>query len=416
MINRTILSRGLAGALLPLILIASPTPTLAQGHDDVVDVARSAGAFETLLAAVETAGLTHTLQGDGPFTVFAPTDEAFAALPDGTVEALLMPENRDRLTAILTYHVVPGRVSAAQASRLSGAATVNGQRISISERGSTLRIDEATVVTADVGASNGVIHVIDSVLLPEEASIIGVARAAGSFGTLLAAVDAAGLTHDLMGEGPFTVFAPTDEAFADLPAGTVESLLEPANRSRLQEILTYHVVSGRLYGADLLEARSVSTLAGPSVDVRLAGGRVVAGGAEVVSANIDASNGVVHVIDAVLIPGASREASAAAAQLIERAISLGAPLFNSGDAEACADVYTVTAEALMRMESRLPSDVRDALSAAIRQAEHEGDPSERAWTLRRGLDTAYETLEASHGRMESTRAPRRSGGGSTSRT
>ena len=414
--NQTILRRVLAGALLPVALIASPTPAPAQGHDDIVDVARSAGAFETLLAAVETAGLTHTLQGDGPFTVFAPTDEAFAALPDGTVEALLQPENRDRLTAILTYHVVPGRVTAAQAARLSGAATVNGQRLAISQRGSSLRIDDATVVSADVGASNGVIHVIDSVLLPEEASILGVARAAGSFGTLLAAVDAAGLTRDLMGDGPFTVFAPTDDAFAQLPAGTVESLLEPANRGKLQEILTYHVASGRLYGADLLEARSVRTLAGPSVDVRLTGGRVVAGGAEVVSADIDASNGVVHVIDAVLIPGASREASAAAAQLIERAISLGAPLFNSGDAEACAEVYMVTAEAIMRMGSRLPSDVRDALSAAIREAEHESDPRERAWTMRRGLDTAYDALGASRGRMESTRAPRRSGGGSTART
>lgn len=375
------------------LLVSGPRQASAQGHDNLVDVAASAGSFGTLVAALEAAGLVDALAGGGPFTVFAPTDDAFAKLPHGTVETLLKPENRERLTAILTYHVVPGRVSAAQAARLTGAGTLNGQRLAIERDHGSLRIDDATVISADVGASNGVIHVIDSVLLPSEATLIDVARDAGSFGTLLAAVDAAGLTHDLMGDGPLTVFAPTDEAFEALPRGTVASLLEPENRDQLREILTYHVASGRLYGPDLLEDGDVETLAGRTVIVRLADGRLQANDARIVGTDIDAANGVVHVIDAVLIPGMSTRSAAAAGQLIERAIQLGAPLFNAGDAEACADVYMVTAESLLRMGSRLSGDVRSSLRDALSRAEHEGDATERAWIMRRGLDAAYDELD-----------------------
>lgn len=153
--------------LLASTLLAS-APLLAQ--QDIVRTARGAGQFATLLAAVDAAGLTATLQGRGPFTVFAPTDEAFRALPSGTVESLLKPENREQLKALLLYHVVSGRVSAATARTLEGAATVEGRRIRIGTSGASLRINEATVVSADVNASNGVIHVIDQVLMPPAAS------------------------------------------------------------------------------------------------------------------------------------------------------------------------------------------------------------------------------------------------------
>jgi uncharacterized surface protein with fasciclin (FAS1) repeats len=153
--------------LLASTLLAS-APLLAQ--QDIVRTARGAGQFATLLAAVDAAGLTATLQGRGPFTVFAPTDEAFRALPTGTVDSLLKPENREQLKALLLYHVVPGRVSAATARTLDGAATVEGRRIRIRTSGASLRINEATVVSADVNASNGVIHVIDQVLMPPAAS------------------------------------------------------------------------------------------------------------------------------------------------------------------------------------------------------------------------------------------------------
>ena len=137
----------------------------AQGKD-IVDTAVGAGNFKTLAAALQAAGLVETLKGDGPFTVFAPTDAAFAKLPAGTVENLLKPENRDKLKAILTYHVVAGKVTAAQVMKLKSAKTVEGSDVTIATSGGKVKVDNANVVTADVMASNGVIHVIDTVILP----------------------------------------------------------------------------------------------------------------------------------------------------------------------------------------------------------------------------------------------------------
>jgi uncharacterized surface protein with fasciclin (FAS1) repeats len=136
-----------------------------DGAKDIVDTAASAGSFTTLLAAVRAAGLEETLRGAGPFTVFAPTDAAFSKLPEGTVEALL--KDREKLRSILTYHVVAGRVTAADVVKLDRAATVNGASVEIRTKDGAVMVDEATVVTADVMASNGVIHVVDTVIVPE---------------------------------------------------------------------------------------------------------------------------------------------------------------------------------------------------------------------------------------------------------
>ena len=133
---------------------------------DIVEIAASAGSFNTLVAAVKAAGLVDTLKGNGPFTVFAPTDEAFAKLPGGTVETLLKPENKDKLTAVLTYHVVPGRVTAGEVVNLSSAKTVNGRALRINTKDGKVMVDNARVTATDIMASNGVIHVIDSVVLP----------------------------------------------------------------------------------------------------------------------------------------------------------------------------------------------------------------------------------------------------------
>ena len=139
---------------------------MTTSEPDIVDVAQSAGSFNTLVAAVGAADLVDTLKGDGPFTVFAPTDEAFAALPAGTVETLLKPENKDQLTAILTYHVIPGAVRAGDlAGKRLSVATVNGEKLHVDGRNG-VKVEKANVVTADIEASNGVIHVIDRVLLP----------------------------------------------------------------------------------------------------------------------------------------------------------------------------------------------------------------------------------------------------------
>ena len=158
MIRRTFIAMTAAAAL--------TAPAFADGHSkDIVDTAVAAGTFGTLVAAVDAAGLVETLSGDGPFTVFAPTDDAFAALPEGTVEDLLKPENKDQLTAILTYHVVSGKVMSGDLSDGMTAPTVQGGDITIKTEGGVM-VNDANVTAADIEASNGVIHVIDKVIMP----------------------------------------------------------------------------------------------------------------------------------------------------------------------------------------------------------------------------------------------------------
>lgn len=154
-----------------LLLISSLTT--AAPKKDIVDTAVGAGSFNTLVAAVKAAGLVDTLKGEGPFTVFAPTDEAFAKLPKGTVESLLKPENKSKLVSILTYHVVPGKVKAKKAAKLDSAKTVNGAEITIKPSGKTLMINKSKVVKADIKTSNGIIHVIDAVLIPATKKVAG---------------------------------------------------------------------------------------------------------------------------------------------------------------------------------------------------------------------------------------------------
>lgn len=165
------ISRPLAALALGLTTLLGTTAIAGGSYGkpaaDIVDTAVSAGSFNTLAAALQAAGLVDTLKGDGPFTVFAPTDEAFARLPAGTVESLLKPENKDQLVAVLTYHVVPGKVKAADVVKLTSAKTVNGQSLTIRVADGVVSVDGAKVTATDIAASNGVIHVIDSVILPK---------------------------------------------------------------------------------------------------------------------------------------------------------------------------------------------------------------------------------------------------------
>jgi transforming growth factor-beta-induced protein len=154
------------GALAASLLVATAAFG-ASPAQDIVDTAVAAGSFKTLVAAVQAAGLVDTLKGAGPFTVFAPTDEAFAKLPPGTVEMLLKPENKAKLVAILTYHVVPGDVMAADVVKLKTAKTVNGQMVAVRSSMGSVTIDKAKVIKTDIACSNGVIHVIDTVLMPK---------------------------------------------------------------------------------------------------------------------------------------------------------------------------------------------------------------------------------------------------------
>lgn len=279
---------------------ATPMPTPTEAPKTIVDLAVADGRFNTLVQAVQAAGLAETLAGEGPFTVFAPTDDAFAKLPAGTLEALLA--DPEQLKNILLYHVVAGKVMSDQAKTLSEAEMLNGEKVTIRSEMDKLMINDSQVVLADIEASNGVIHVIDTVLLPpQKATIVDIAKEDGRFTTLLAAVEAAGLVDTLNGEGPFTVFAPTDDAFAKLPAGTVEALLQDI--PQLSSILLYHVVPGKLMAADVTSADYLTTAQGESVRIKVEDGKAFINEAQIILTDIEAANGVIHVIDTVILPG-----------------------------------------------------------------------------------------------------------------
>ena len=317
---------------------------------DIIDNAVNSADHTTLVAAVKAAGLVDTLKGAGPFTVLAPVNAAFDALPAGTVETLLKPENKDQLVKILTCHVIAAKALSTDITSMAMADggthvvdTVGGCKLSLKADGGKVTITDengtvANVTIADVIQSNGVIHVIDKVLLPKmdmamatpmadadmpmvggaamypTKNIIENAVNSADHTTLVAAVKAAGLVDALSGPGPFTVFAPTNEAFDMLPAGTVDSLLKPEAKDTLTKVLTAHVVAGKLSAADLMKkARAMGgrynlqTLSGDALTAVVRGKNLYifdeSGGAALVTiADVNQSNGVIHVVNKVLLP------------------------------------------------------------------------------------------------------------------
>jgi transforming growth factor-beta-induced protein len=360
------------------------------GSKDIVDIAASAGSFKTLVAAVSKAGLVETLKGPGPFTVFAPTDAAFAKLPEGTLESLLKPENKEKLIEILTFHVVSGRLTAADVRKLPVADTVQGTSLLFAQGPIGVTVDGVSVVQADVLATNGVIHVIDRVLLPKD--LVKTAKQAGQFNTLLAAAKAVGLVDALKKpDANLTVFAPTDQAFEMLPAGTVEDLLRPANRERLAAILKYHILPSRL----LFTQDGLKTLQGDALQVRPVG-KVKVEQANIVATDIKATNGVIHVIDSVLIPALPEPtARRKAMSMIELAIERGVPLFNAGKTDECAVIYEITAKSLLGGHRDALSDAdRARLKKALVAMHSDHGSRAQAWTLRYALDDVYRNLRS----------------------
>ncbi len=290
----------------------------ARQDQTIVDIAVNDGRFTSLVAALQQAELVDTLSGEGPFTVFAPTDDAFAALPAGTLDSLFA--DIPALQSVLTYHVVPGKVMAADVVNLTSADTVQGEPISISVQDGNVMVNNANVIITDIEASNGVIHVIDAVLLPpsmtaaseeemmddammeDTPDIVDIAVSDGRFTTLVTALQQANLVDTLKGDGPFTVFAPTDDAFAALPDGTLEGLL--ADIPALTDVLLYHVVPGKVMAAQVVNLNSADTVLGKPVNISVEGNTVKVNDAQVIITDIEGSNGVIHVIDAVLIPPA----------------------------------------------------------------------------------------------------------------
>lgn len=245
-----------------------------------------------------------------------------------------------------------------------------------------------------IRAENGTKAVIESPEIQAQTAsadkdIVDTAVAAGNFSTLVAAVKAAGLVDALKSEGPLTVFAPTDEAFAKLPDSTVASLLKPENREQLTAILTYHVVSGEV----LLGTRSSDTLQGQALTISTDASFQV-NGANVITSDIKASNGVIHVIDRVLMPPAKTQtAQKAALDVIQLAIQRGVPLFNAGQPGACAAVYEIAVQSLLKSNPEVLSDRdRSTLRKALGDMREGQGPSEQAWTLRRALDSVSQSL------------------------
>lgn len=325
-------------AMLPVLALAltlfsceAPAPS-----ESIVELAAGNDQVSTLVAALEAAELTTALEGEGPFTVFAPSNAAFEALPEGVVEALLKPENKEVLATILRYHVTAAKLNAADVvsaieagngshtvETLSGGtltAMMSGENVALKDaQGNT-----ATVTATDMEGSNGTIHLIDAVLLPEgidpaallaKPDLVAVAAGNDDFSTLVAAVQAAGLVETLQGAGPFTVFAPANSAFEALPEGTVEMLLKPESKDQLTSILTYHVVAGKVDAATLIAAiqgaeggkYTIPTVNGGTLTASLDGENVILTDAKgntatIIATDVEASNGLIHVIDAVAMP------------------------------------------------------------------------------------------------------------------
>ena len=297
-------------AIIMMSLALIPGASAAAQEQDIVAIAAGSEDFSILTAALETAGLTEALQGEGPFTVFAPTDAAFenllSALSISAEDLLAQPQLAD----VLLYHVVAGEVMSGDLQNGMTAETLGGQMITV-DLSEGVNINTSAVITADIKASNGVIHVIDTVLIPETfqlasataplPSIVDIAVSNPDFSILVSALAKAELVEALQGEGPFTVFAPTNAAFEALLGELGITAEELLGQPQLADVLLYHVVSGAVLSTDLQNGMTAETLGGQSITVDLTDG-VKINKSAVEIADIQASNGVIHVIDSVLIP------------------------------------------------------------------------------------------------------------------
>tara|TARA_B110001452_G_scaffold256461_1_gene249822 strand:- start:960 stop:3476 length:2517 start_codon:yes stop_codon:yes gene_type:complete len=278
------------------VLLPTATP------NDTPRTAQCTGSHNSLVAAVIQAGLLETLQGDGPFTVFAPTDQAFidAGIDLATLDT---PEGKVALTEILLSHVVSGEVPSSAVTECMPADTVNGKKLSFTVNSNGVMVNDANVTLADVATSNGVIHVIDKVLTPSDTpnDIPRTAQCTGSHNSLVAAVIQAELLTTLQGEGPFTIFAPTDQAFID--AGIdLTTFNTTENKSVLADILLHHVYIGSVMSSNITDGMMVSMANGDNVTISIVNGSVMIGDAKVTMADVLTSNGVIHVIDKVILP------------------------------------------------------------------------------------------------------------------
>jgi len=280
--------------------------TVYAQEGNIVEVAKKLGAT-TLLELATDAGLADVLATGGPFTVFAPTNDAFSKLPKRIINTL--KKDKKLLADVLKYHVVSGKVysSALKNDLLADSLLTPAKiRINIYQNGKVITASGSPVTAPDQNATNGVIHVVSKVLFPIPlGNVVQTAQRQSELGTLVKAVIAANLASTLSGPGPFTVLAPTDEAFSKLPPGTLDNLLK--NITALTDVLTYHVIGATAYSAGLTNGESVPTVEGKSVTFSVSQeGVMINNAAKVVGPDESVTNGVIHIIDAVLLPKAYR--------------------------------------------------------------------------------------------------------------
>lgn len=258
-----------------------------------------APALSTLNTALKAAGLDEALKGEGPFTLFAPTNKAFSKIDPAMLQSLL--SDKKALGDVLLYHVVSGRVSSKMAGELNSATALSEKRLMIRKEGMRLFINDSRVIVRDIRLKNGIIHVIDGVLMPKP-TIADIAASNGNFSILTEALKASGLDEVLGKDGDYTVFAPTDAAFRKLPAEVLEGVL--ANKELLKSILLYHVVGARVRSDVAITLTEAEMLSGEKVSIKFdeSAQTLKINDSQVIATDIEASNGIVHVIDTVLLP------------------------------------------------------------------------------------------------------------------
>lgn len=372
-----------------------------KDQPSLAELANAAG-LDTLMSLVAQSGIQ--LPEGERVTIFAPTDDAFAKLPSETVEFLVSEEGKSTLQSILAYHIGPGELRSSDLLNTRSISTLNGQTLDV-QTSQGLSISGSNFELVDAPFDGGIVHVIDSVLIPQSKSVLELAAQTDELSTLAAAIGAAGIGDQLgIENGPWTVFAPLNSAFASLPKGTVEDLLKPANRAQLIDVLGLHVIPGRISSSELLTNKRARTYFGNPVEFSLKNGKIQVQDARIVAADIQAANGVIHLIDGVITksssaPNASKESMSSnssvrlekeAMRLYDLAVERGVPLFNDGQRQACAFVYEIAIESMIALGSdNLDSVGIQMLEMGLAEADAEHDWAERAWIYRRAMDAAY---------------------------
>lgn len=343
----------------------------------LADAAKENEALKTFVAAIEKAGLADTLSGKDDVTVFAPNEAAFKAL--GKIEDI----PKEKLARVLQNHVLKGKTNLGVALAAGKATSLLGTDHVVAIEGGGIQVGGANIKKANVDCSNGYLNIIDKVLMPASKPLKDVAKDAG-VDKLLAALETAGLTKALEAEGPITLFAPSNEALEK--AGDIDA-------DKLADILKNHVVEGKITAADLVAGKTFKTLAGNDIKGGFDTG-IKVDGIAVSKPDLEADNGIIHIIDGVLVVK-PKSANDHAVELIRQSVDMGARLYNGKNPSATVDLYELTYHALLHLNpGAMPKDLPAALEKATAAAGKEKTDAKRAWALRKGLDAAHKLLES----------------------